>query len=604
VSAAAQFKREQGVNSDLRTYAKEARAISFDVFDTLFVRPLRDPEDLFSIIADETGIIDFPEQRRAAQREAFRRMQMEGRNEITLAGIYECLPPEIGSATSLCRREYELELALTIPNPDLCDFFLELLNEKPVVIASDMYLPLSFFQELFKRNNLPAVPMFISSDRNCTKRDRGELFELVAHHLGLRPGDILHVGDNPASDIQQARSRGLRTFHYQCARKPTTVTDTGASASLSAGLIRIEKNASDVTPFYELGYRYGGPTATAFLHWTEKQVLADSIDLVLFISRDGYTLHHLATSSGQWRLPRSEYFKGSRAAFAMAATNETNFLEQLDFFTAGVNGLSPHEVLERMGVPAPSSKLFNDVGLSDSAELDPSKRELLQRFLYAYRWEILKVCRRNRHGLFRNLVELGVADGMRIGFVDVGWSGTTQDMLNRAVKDLFDVEIYGYYLCLRDDKDCLGRRRSMPMQAMISTAAYDECLVRKVYENRVIPELLFSAPHGTIIGYDCLPTGQIVAVEDPGRSSSRNVGVISNEITRGIKAFASRFSDVCQRTDYRPDEYSMLSPLLTFITNLNAEQRSVFSSIENFDTWGSSRNRRTALSEYLIPEQQ
>ena len=140
------------------------------------------------------------------------------------------------------------------------------------------------------------------------------------------------------------------------------------------------------------------------------------------------------------------------------------------------------------------------------------------------------------------------------------------------------------------------------MQAMISTANYDESLVRKLYEKRVVPELLFSAPHGTIIGYDRLADGQVIAIEDHGRSSSRNLGFISGEIARGIRDFNSRFTDVCRGINYSPDEHAMLSPLITFVTNLDGRQSALFSSIENFDTWGSSRNRRTTLSDYLIGE--
>jgi predicted HAD superfamily hydrolase len=126
--------------NELQPLLENASAISFDFFDTLFVRPLANPEDAFDILAQRLAIPDFRERRRAAQAEAFRRMHLAGRKEIRLEDIYACLTETGLSSEELIRAEYAVELDLIAPNPEMIALFRLLLNSgKPVVITSDMY---------------------------------------------------------------------------------------------------------------------------------------------------------------------------------------------------------------------------------------------------------------------------------------------------------------------------------------------------------------------------------------------------------------------------------------------------------------------------------
>ena len=74
----------------------------------------------------------------------------------------------------------------------------------------------------------------------------------------------------------------------------------------------------------------------------------------------------------------------------------------------------------------PAPHVMADLGLGEDVRMSPSLHPQLASFLYAYRWEILKVCQRNRRALYRYLREIGLKDGSRVGLVDVGWSGTSQ----------------------------------------------------------------------------------------------------------------------------------------------------------------------------------
>lgn len=578
--------------------AENVKAVSFDLFDTLFARPLIDPEDIFDMIGEKFGIPDFRAHRREAQRRAFARMHEEQRGEITLDGIYDFLDGLSVPAPTLKQAEYELELALTLPNPEMIAIFKSLVaTDRQVVITSDMYLPAAFFHDLLEKHGLPQVPIFISSERNATKRDHGELFALVAQELCLRPEHILHVGDNPVSDVQRAREAGFSAFHYLANWLPRPLGRSSASTSLAGAILKAHSSQISAGSFLELGFRHGGPAAVGFLHWIRQRAIAEGIDLLLFISRDGYSLERLAQLEGAESLPRFTYFKGSRTAFTLASINQGNFDHHLNFLLSGAHGLSPFEVFERIGVTPPAQHVLDDLGLGDSITLTDGNMPKMRQLLSARRWDILSVCRRNRRGLFRYLTELGVKDGTRLGLVDIGWNGTTQDALVQALDGLIDVNVTGYYFCLTDLPECLHRRERLQMQALVSTPHVSVDVLQKIYANRVLAELFFSAPHDAVIGYDDGPDGKVKVIEDHGRGPVTDTREAIIGIVEGMEAFSIAFNDLCRSAKFEPNPLDTAWPFINFLTD-SQRDATLLADVQNFDAWGSTVNRVLRAKDY------
>jgi hypothetical protein len=487
-----------------------------------------------------------------------------------------------------------------VPNPHLIDVFIELAGRKPVVITSDMYLPERFFEDLFRLHGLPTVPMFISSERNATKRDCGELFDMVVRELGVAPGQLLHIGDNALSDIERARERRLATFHYV---NPVSVNDPGTSspsASIASGLIRIADDAPTSGTLPELGYRFGGPAAVGFLDWIADKARDDKIDLLLFVSRDGYILNQLAGDLPEGRLPRHAYFQGSRVAFSLAATDESNFHSQIDFFLAGSQGLMPIEVLERLGVSPPADEVMEDLGLGADFQIDAANVKEVRRFFNAFGHEVLKICSRNRRGLFQYLRELGVEPGMRIAMVDVGWNGTTQQAFAAALEKLMSVELHGYYLCLNDTPECAQRRTALRMDGLLTAESIGSKRLRNVYANRVAIELLFSAPHDSVIGYvPSLHGDAVTFVQDPGRAPPPDQNSIAGQIVAAAEAFSKRFGALCRSIGHVPNPLQTVLPLVQYAENAAAYRATLKTAAADFDAWASTRNKRKALDTYI-----
>ena len=86
--------------------------ISFDVFDTLLLRPYVKPTDLFRHMERNENVPGFADARISAERRA----RTKERPEVTLSEIYDMIQPEF---TGLMKKELEYEAQILQPNPEM-----------------------------------------------------------------------------------------------------------------------------------------------------------------------------------------------------------------------------------------------------------------------------------------------------------------------------------------------------------------------------------------------------------------------------------------------------------------------------------------------------
>lgn len=199
--------------------------ISFDIFDTLIVRPFLKPVDLFWLLNDKmdhllgsVSMRTFSELRVEAERMARERAWQDHRYEdITLQEIYDELstqyhiPEEI--AQHLMREERELELRFCTARKKIKEIYeLAVFLGKKVICVSDMYLDRDLLQAILKKNGYDQIDALFISNENRLSKASGHLFDEVIKHFKLRPEELLHIGDNWDSDILSAREKGINTF--------------------------------------------------------------------------------------------------------------------------------------------------------------------------------------------------------------------------------------------------------------------------------------------------------------------------------------------------------------------------------------------------------
>ena len=210
--------------------APSIRLVSIDLFDTLLLRGTRPELVRFHDIAvrwhqellaqnlNSPGVEALYRCRLIEHKLAYDRIksqdgQGEVRQETILGNITKRLEFTDAAVPILAATEIAYETAAVTVNVGLATLLIRLRREKPVVFTSDMYLPGHALVGIMAAlvPELADLPLYVSSDLGLTKR-HGTMFPHLAAVSSLAPQGILHVGDNPVSDVARPRAAGLEAM--------------------------------------------------------------------------------------------------------------------------------------------------------------------------------------------------------------------------------------------------------------------------------------------------------------------------------------------------------------------------------------------------------
>ena len=137
------------INEELKQLIDNSDIVSFDIFDTILLRPFSNPFDLFSYIGETINDNNFAKLRMESERTARRENSEE---EITLSDIYSYLPEKY---QKLMEFEKQLELKFVLINPHISDI-LSYAKElgKKIIFISDMYLDKNTISKMLQKFNL------------------------------------------------------------------------------------------------------------------------------------------------------------------------------------------------------------------------------------------------------------------------------------------------------------------------------------------------------------------------------------------------------------------------------------------------------------------
>lgn len=266
------------------------KAVSFDIFDTLIVRDLYAPTDLFLYVEHKSKKAGFAKQRRLT--EALLRVKF--RREITFDEIYEHIPDQY---KPLKEEELMAEEIFCSCNSDIKPQFERYKKDGyKIVCTSDMYLPSSFLLSLLEKNGFSGIDkIFVSCEYNKTKYS-GSLFKEVCKALNIKPNQLTHIGDNWHSDYFVPSHLGITSVHYQtpkrlfCAKhryiKKFYKKHPDLGHSVIANIIATKgcENA-DLESF---GFNIAGVMVLSYSMFVAKVCKDKSFDLAMLLARDGY----------------------------------------------------------------------------------------------------------------------------------------------------------------------------------------------------------------------------------------------------------------------------------------------------------------------------
>lgn len=439
--------------------------ISFDIFDTLLMRKVLFPEDVFELTARrlrKLGVVikGFREKRIKAQEEL-------GLKNPDIYEIYTKFQKKYKvteELAALCRRtEMEVEAEVLVPRQDMIEIYRQCINMgKRVSLVSDMYIPETILAPILKKNGVTGYSnLYISCDRKQLKL-QGLLETYRSENVGE---SFLHIGDHLIYDGICAELAGLeyclvesgykmaqRTMLRESINKAETLEEHIMLGMVIARIMNSPfcvinaQGGIGIESDYDYGYGFCAALISQFALWIYHKVRKGKYDDILFASRDGYLIQQmyevLLDMRHEGDMPKGLYFYTSRKAAVMTGINNEAYINMIIDISCG---MPPKKMMrERFGLS--SSKILN----YDMEKYGDSIHKYVWEHAEAI-FERADIAKKNYYKYMGN-INLGI--GKKYAFMDFVSSGTSQKSLSRMAP----FEIKGLYAGWNgtDSKEELG----------------------------------------------------------------------------------------------------------------------------------------------------
>lgn len=440
--AAKYYKKSK---EELKKELQQYDAISFDVFDTLIMRRILNPEDIFEMVdarirIKKIYITDFKKRRMNADK-----LCQNG----TIFDIYDYLQKETlisdKEKNTILQEEIACEKMSLLPRDDMVEIMhCAMKMGKKVNLISDMYLPIEFMKELLDSLGITGYTQLYISCEYKTRKEEHLYEKYLVDNAGLR---CLHIGDNYQADVIKPQEYGIDTYEVKSAYAMLKMsnmhgvsgyTDTFNERVLTGLLISELFNSPfalfdtsgivTIREWKKFGYIFMAPLVIKYIMDLFSYLkIAEKYDGVLFAARDGYVFQQLYKKirCRKNELPQSYYFLTSRKA-AIRASMESE--DMFDILKDYLQYNSCEELMEKY------------MGISESSPVLPG--ETPDEFLERNKDLLFKKAARLKKNYEVYLKNQGIQQSGKYLFCEIYSKGTTQYALNH----LFDEPLDGFYL--------------------------------------------------------------------------------------------------------------------------------------------------------------
>ena len=427
--------------------------VSFDIFDTLLMRRVLYPEDVFALLEQTSGIENFSK----ARQEAERRLYREG-GQPTLRDIYrevqKALLLDEVKVGELYHQEIETEKKVLIPRKDMVGLMKRAVDEgKTVWLISDMYYPADMLREFLSNCGVDGFhKIFVSCDYGEGKTQG--LYRMIQKETGV--DSWLHIGDSPEADEVAALTAGLDVVMIKCALEMVEISTWDyllrlqlnlAERTVLGGILAEGFNSpfalyqsegrAEIRKAFELGRIIFAPVLMGVFFWVMDKCTGVN-NVILWGARDGYLFYRMHRIYQKYiqqkKLPRPIYFYTSRmAAMAGYPTCREDII-----YMAGI-GFSGK----------PEEMLLLRFGLSRDEVLPRKEGETIEEYVLRHEAFILKKARSAREKFKKYWDSLQVSAEEKIVFFDLVSSGSchmcAEKFIERKIDGLYLVHILEDY---------------------------------------------------------------------------------------------------------------------------------------------------------------
>lgn len=535
--------------------------ISFDIFDTLLLRPFWHPEDLFDLLNlfvneefDIPDYIDFKNLRIEAEHSA--RAKAENANyEVLIDDIYQelkettCFSPT--QLDLIKSKEIELEYSLCYPRKTGVELFnFAKYANKKIVITSDMYLDREILERMLDKLSCFGYERFYLSNELKHNKALGGIYNFLKNDYPNKK--ILHIGDTFQTDCENARKNGIDYFYlpktvdvlkethpisvffkrlYQTdnfgfdgfAFHSKNIFSTNfrlrllwkiiANNLFDNPFIDFQKDSEFSMNHYLMGASVGGLFSYTFI--SEILNRKSNYDSIVLAGRDCYCIKRILNSL----YPKEEkykYIKLSRKSLFPLSISKTSGI-QLNSLGL-VNNISPKDIfyLSSSVMECSESQFLNFCSKMKISFVEKFPSQIkFDKFCSEY---VKKFFNENKCSEFKNTLEkyFGSYFVGKTLFVDMGYSGRIESLLK---------SVYGYDI---DSLYLLHRGEQFNTRKTAKNLSINALLPFQSVENMWLRELLNSDLSGSCISYKTDDNGNIVPVEKEVSYNYRNVAIIKS----------------------------------------------------------------------------
>lgn len=590
-----------------RKQAEGCHTVSFDLFDTLLIRRIHDPDmvklPVARFIAEKAALQGLRVSWEKVQqlRDA---IEKEHRNETGKEFVdFEACYPEFMRETleSIFKDNYSPELldevtdyemamenSMLVPRAGMTDWLKELSEQgKRILIVSDIYLPAILLKRIAEHAGfLQYVTDVISSADSFLAKASGKAFPLLQEKFALEKKGWLHVGDNPISDGLRPSEFGLQALvlldSSEKRRKAIVKRQVNygqgrpfwRGRALQQLMLPLEEENTEHDPLYIEGYNFLSPLVSGFVQQIAERCQELNIGKIFFLSREGWTFKKVweqitPVLFPAGNLPEIEYLFVSRMALAGASCVQKGLSRtnaDIAFLPAGNRDF--RDVCRIFGLDAEALAPFlHNHGLAIDTVLSPLhdgfEPENRLRFNELLEDEVFQEAVRGQvkpasDALQLYLQDVGFFDQQDVALVDIGWLGTIQRFFYEAIEHIDEKpRCHGFLFSATR-----GIQYPATPDNYIEGLLYDrnrfDLAGSAVLYARDLFEEACRAPHPTLNGYQLTESGyelEFRRVDDAVGQAEKEQDAYYQPLQQGILDGAERYAAGSALLGYSLEDY-------------------------------------------------
>ena len=528
----------------------EIDIVTFDVFDTLFIRRIENP-DMIKIpmaryIADKANQLGIETSRIEVSvlRDKFENEQRQrnGAEHPDFEANYDDFMPEVLAQIfadklpdnffqQVAEHEIKLENAMLVSREKLVEWIKSLKQRgKRLFLVSDIYLPAKYIQQMVADKELEQYFEGITSSADSfNAKASGTAFPLIQQQYDLDKSRWLHIGDNPISDGTRPQEFGIKALvindlveqHRKCIAKQynhySTHNTFWKGRNLQQLMLPLEAENCEQSELYVQGYNQFGYLFGFFMQRLAERCKELNLKRIYFCSREGWLLKQCWELFAPWYFPHGEvpeakYLYVSRIALAKVMIGNTGLSTtevEVALLPRGNNCFA--DVCRIFGLDADvflpylekHNIALNEIIAQTDPDASPTSRHKLGLLLMdsGFQETARSSARSDRDAFIQYLESEGFFEYQDVGVIDIGWLGTIHNNLFNAISHLDNAPvIHGFLMCATRHIDYPNTRDRYFQGLVYDRHRFEVAGSLLEYIKDIIEETC-RAPHTSLVAY-------------------------------------------------------------------------------------------------------